>query len=1062
MQSMTRPDLWLILMSLVALFPAIAFAGSDDWKQLTSAADVAEAHPERMRALIERLDLDRPGLADVRSAWQADDLDKACEALVEYYRTCDSGAWLREVKGEPGERTREIAGNAVNDRFEQQGTVDQVPRGEDGRLDWTYTGPKDDFQFAVFLNRHHYFNALVTMWHGTAEAKYAQAVDRLVKDWVLAHGQAPAEAKPRAVWTPLNPGIRMSGPWPRAFYGLQQADALTPAARLLLLSTVPEHAAFLQDHLRAGHNFATMQMNGLGTIGAAFPEFKKADHWRNFAIEQVLRELETQVYPDGVQKELTASYHWVSLSNFAQLANNLRSAGHDVPTSYRARLEKMYAYLADAMRPTGALPLNNDSDLGDFRGRLSHAADTYERPDWRYIATQGEEGERPNDPPSRYLPWAGQLISRSGWRPDSHWSFFDIGPYGVSHQHNDALHLSINAFGRDVLVDSGRFAYQGSIAEKFRIPYTFHSRAHNVILLDGMGQQATELEADAPHPWARVSQDADLAFGRFTNGYDSKPTNAINAWNGLSKKEMRAEQPGQHSRAVIYVRDRGWLVFDRVEAEGEHTISPLWHFHPDCNVTAQGSEVMSTDQSAGNVRITPAGEVDWRVDIVKGQEEPTLQGWYSPTYGEVQPAPCAVYEATMRDQATFAWVINPARDTPEPVSVQWLKAPAGAARLGVDWPDGTSTVATVAFDEAGAIDVGDGRTLIGRALVETDGAPPRVMGGRLLDSSGAVIDADVPDAEAFLTDLLEHVDFVRQPTGDASLSWALSMTNVALDQPIHISAASADDAAGGWQVKSNPPKLELSPGETKTVTIRAAHTPGQPRYPLPELVLEASASASSGEASARRRQRLPIIGTRPPLNARRASKAPAIDGKLDDAIWQRQAMLADLAPMNLDHDVSPGTRVWAAYDDQALYLAFHCEEPKTDQLKLDANAHDAGDIWRDDSVEVLFNPDGDNDRYYHIMLNAAGVAADARAYDTAADLSDLQTGAAIGERVWTAEIAIPWSSLGLQSPTERARLLLARNRWVTGKQAVFQFPLSPGGNHQLEHFAPLRFSPSDD
>ena len=48
---------------------------------------------------------------------------------------------------------------------------------------------------------------------------------------------------------------------------------------------------------------------------------------------------------------------------------------------------------------------------------------------------------------------------RDGWHERAHWAWFDAGPWGIAHQHNDKLHLSVSPFGRDVLVDTGRYNY---------------------------------------------------------------------------------------------------------------------------------------------------------------------------------------------------------------------------------------------------------------------------------------------------------------------------------------------------------------------------------------------------------------------------------------------------------------------------------------------------------------------------------------------------------------------------------------------------------------------------
>ncbi|MCL7764477.1 heparinase II/III-family protein [Polaribacter sp. Z014] len=77
------------------------------------------------------------------------------------------------------------------------------------------------------------------------------------------------------------------------------------------------------------------------------------------------------------------------------------------------------------------------------------------------MATNGEKGTVPDGGNSFFYPWAGQLISRSSYDKEAHWSFFDVGPWGAGHEHSDKLHLSVSAYGKDLLVDSGRFAYSG-------------------------------------------------------------------------------------------------------------------------------------------------------------------------------------------------------------------------------------------------------------------------------------------------------------------------------------------------------------------------------------------------------------------------------------------------------------------------------------------------------------------------------------------------------------------------------------------------------------------------
>ena len=51
----------------------------------------------------------------------------------------------------------------------------------------------------------------------------------------------------------------------------------------------------------------------------------------------------------------------------------------------------------------------------------------------------------------------------------------------------------------------------------------------------------------------------------------------------------------------------------------------------------------------------------WIINIVKGQTEPSIQGWYSDKYNHKQPSPTVIYSTKIDGPATFAWVLIPAR-----------------------------------------------------------------------------------------------------------------------------------------------------------------------------------------------------------------------------------------------------------------------------------------------------------------------------------------------------------------------------------------------------------------
>ena len=648
-----------------------ASAKQADWQEVTSVEDFVRAYPDRARSLLNSLDLSRDDMSDVAEVWDevdpgdatralvddeepagdASDLPgivdggndpvAACRALLSHYRESDQVGWLREVSAKRNDKLIRRADEILQDIYHGFGEKGPMPRTAGGHIDWTHTGPKGDKQFANRVNRHSHLRLLLRAYAATSEKKYLQRLDRDLRDWLTASGGKPSADGFGT--SHLEPGLRMPT-WAAVFYGLQDETAFRPATRLLLLSAIPAHGKYLLKH-PGGGNWVSMTQYGALTCGVCWPEFEGAERWREGSVSRLQRNARNTVYPDGAQKELTAHYHMVTLSRYSRVYKLLDRAGQPVPEAFAETIESMWNYIAYALRPDGKRPLNNDSDLGSERRDVIEAARRHGRSDWLHIATNGDEGEEPDGPPSRCFPWAGHLVSRSGWDEGDHWSFFDIGPSGYGgHRHLDFGHLSIVAYGRDLLVDSGRFAYQGRIAHRFRRPYAMHTRGHNTILIDGQAQ-GTEPDVftepmEEGERW-RTTGDSDFARG---------------TWSSFQDVEGQL----RHHRSLLYLRDRGWVVIDRVETDRPRKLEPLWHFHPDCTVTVRQTSVL-TQNKEGNLSVTPLGEVDWQLEVVEGQDEPHPQGWYSEDYGEFEAAPCARYTGDIEESVTFAWVIWPNR-----------------------------------------------------------------------------------------------------------------------------------------------------------------------------------------------------------------------------------------------------------------------------------------------------------------------------------------------------------------------------------------------------------------
>lgn len=632
------------LMMCFLFFPAVLFA-KQDWQEIKTVEDVVEAYPEVMKNMLDQLNLGYPGLEEVKKAYKNGNLEKACSELLNYYKTGNTAEYLRKEQPAETSKTAASADTVLKDVFTIQNVKGKVPVLDNGHRDWHYKGPNDDNEWAWLSNRHSQVGEVLQAYFETGNPKYAKYIDGFLRDFIIASWPYPAEKSSTSVWRGLEVAARAKV-WSRVFYGLLNSEYLSPATKLLMLSSLPDHAHYNRN-FHAGNNWLTMEISALATVATNWPEYEKSDEWLEYAIETISESMKGQVYPDGVQTELTSHYHNVAMRNFVLFKDICDRANAELPGFFDETIEKMYSYIAHAVRPDGNRILNNDGDRGSDVELILDGAARYNHPEWKYIATNGAEGTKPKDGPSYFYPWAGQLISRSGFDADAHWSFFDVGPWGSGHQHNDKLHISVAAYGRDLLVDAGRFAYRGAVAEKFR-PYAKGTQGHNSVLIDSKGQMPDTRVVDEPlseNHW-KITPEFDYASNYFDKYYDLEDV--------------------KHNRSLMYVRGEFWVIVDKIETEQLRKIETLWHWHPDCSVEVHDRGIVSTNNKKGNLKVIPVNEADWDVRVFEGQEEPEIQGWYSEEYNKFEPNKAVIHSIKIDGNETFVWLLLPSeKKTPK-------------------------------------------------------------------------------------------------------------------------------------------------------------------------------------------------------------------------------------------------------------------------------------------------------------------------------------------------------------------------------------------------------------
>jgi len=636
--------------------------------------------------LFAGLDLTWPGLEAVAAAVANSDRAAAKHALAEYYRhrtkpVCHI-ALGEKADPKPASPDLARAERALRHEFESIG----LPHTFGPAIDWHYDktaepggkyAPNNEWTWQ--LNRHPEWLALSRAYRDNWDEKYAKEFVAQMTGWAR-DCPMPDDAGnvPRSAWRTIETGIRASLIWPELWYRFVPSPSMTDEALLTFLKAYIDHAR----HLMAWHtsgNWLAMEGNGLFHVGVLFPEFKAAKAWRDTAEKWIYAELDNQVYADGVQIELASGYHHVSLGNFLGLYEIARLNSLPLPADFLKRLEKMYDFDVYGAMPDRRLPGVQDGGYMDVRGALREAAGLFpDRQDFRWYASDGKEG-RPPAETSHAFPYAGYYVMRSGWEADARWLWFDGGPFGYGHQHEDKLQIIVAAYGKRFLVDPGTFAYERS---KWR-SYFIDSPSHNVVLVDGQPQRRRGQPRDSyvvrqplPHLW--VSEPAfDYAEATFDEDF-----------GGAVKRNVT------HTRAVLFIKPAGsagvparlpasdfWVILDTLTAKDgkEHTYDALFHF--DARVKPDGLRLVTQDAGEANLTVAARPDPGVSLKVIEGQEDP-VQGWLPGRRSSVRPAPVGIY-TTRAATTNLLYVLAPApKGASDPLkSIEPLDNDPAAARL---------------------------------------------------------------------------------------------------------------------------------------------------------------------------------------------------------------------------------------------------------------------------------------------------------------------------------------------------------------------------------------------
>lgn len=470
-----------------------------------------------------------------------------------------------------------------------------------GRVDWTANPTVNGYkEWTWQLSRHNEIKMMAHEYRLTHDEALAGTACAIMRSWIEDAVCPPLGTIGYATdcWRTIECGIRMGANWPYILFSFIDSPSFDDGLLVDWFKSVYEHALRLS-HDRTGFNWLVMEMNGLAHIGLLFPFFKKAGTWFDDAVSTLDGQLDEQFYPDGFQYELTTNYHDVVVNNYQRLFETARAFGRALPDSLRSKLLNACHLYVKLMKPDGRLPDINDGCKAYARDLLLPKARFFMDDDIAFVLGSGKAPGWT----STVLPYSGFVVWRTGWGEDDTWGFLDAAPFGRAHQHEDKLNFLMHACGRDLVTEGGNYAYDDSPMRR----YILSTRSHNTIRVDGADQDRRShyewhdgdinkpagIRTDMP-----CDDDIEWAEGVYDEGYAGVDDHVV------------------HKRRVLFIRPRHcFVILDRLSASTAHDYEQLWHIDDE----RQGDGFAHLD-----IRVLTPGA---RCDIVKGQDEPEVQGY---------------------------------------------------------------------------------------------------------------------------------------------------------------------------------------------------------------------------------------------------------------------------------------------------------------------------------------------------------------------------------------------------------------------------------------------------
>lgn len=582
------------------------------------------------KASFDNINLTYPGLEKVNTLFNAAKYDEAAAALLGYYRNTakapdySNSETPADIHAPINNATKEMADNALQHHFKPHKGYGFFDYGKD--INWQHWPVKDN-EVRWQLHRVKWWQSLALVYYSTKDERYAKEWMLEFLDWAKKNPLGLSADNDRFAWRPLEISDRIQNLVP-TFNLFLKSPNMTPGFLMDFLKSYHQQANHLNSNFAKEGNHRLFEAQRTLFAGVSFPEFKNAPNWRKNGIDVLNTEIQKQVYPDGVQFELSPVYHVAAIDIFLKAYRAAQSAHmeNEFPESYKKTVENMIMANISFTFPDYNPPMFGDSWIINKKNRIKQYQSWLEvfpqNTTIEYFATEGKKGKLPSYL-SKGLTSAGFYTFRNGWTSPSTIMILKASPPGEFHAQPDNGTFELWVNGRNFTPDPGVFVYSGDAEVMALRNWYRQTKVHQTLTLNNENMLITK---------------ATL------NKWETSDNLDILTFSNPSYTDLN------HQRTVLFIDKKYFLIIDKAIGKATGNLGVHFQLKEDSKaIFDKKNNSVHTNYADGNNLLIQSLNTD---KVTLNEEE----GKVSYEYRKELSRPAFVFEKTKNDDKTQQFI----------------------------------------------------------------------------------------------------------------------------------------------------------------------------------------------------------------------------------------------------------------------------------------------------------------------------------------------------------------------------------------------------------------------